>query len=161
MKKINISFKKLKDIIEEQLKRGTTPSKLSLAITLGFVLGIIPFPGINTGICLLLAWRFKLNIAVIQFINYAAFPLQIMLFIPFVKIASSITGSTASIALDNLWEALKNNPVQIFGSVISLLLQGVMLWFVVAIPLYFICFTIIKKVLVKRFAFSKNSSGTV
>lgn len=161
MKKINLPLKKIKEILEEQLKKGTTPSKISLAITLGLILGIVPFPGINTALCFFLAWRLKLNVAILQLINYVAFPLQILLFIPYIKIATAISGITSNFPLDKLWEMISNHPAQIINNVFTLLLQGVILWFVTAIPLYFICYYFFKRLLMNKKILTNNTSTTV
>lgn len=161
MNKIGASFNKLKNTLEEQLKKGTSPSKLSLAITLGFIWGIIPFPGVNTAICLLLAWQLKLNVAVIQLINYAAFPLQILLFIPFIKVSTFVSGYSVNLPLDSLWIVINNHPAIILNEVFTLLLQGVIAWFIASIPLFLICFYLIKQLLSKRISASKNSGSSV
>jgi len=63
---------------------------LALSVALGFVLGIIPVLGITTIMCALVAIIFRINMPAIQLINYFVYPLQLILFIPFLKFGAFI-----------------------------------------------------------------------
>jgi len=86
---INYHNKILKPLVNF-LKEGLSPEKLALSVALGFVLGIIPVLGITTIMCALVAIIFRINMPAIQLINYFVYPLQLILFIPFLKFGAFI-----------------------------------------------------------------------
>jgi hypothetical protein len=91
IEKENLSLrKKLTKWFGEFVKRGTSAKELAMTITIGFLLGIIPFFGVNTILCTFIAFRWKLNVPLIIAVNYFVFPLQIILFIPFLKVTTWI-----------------------------------------------------------------------
>jgi len=86
---INYHNKILKPLVNF-LKEGLSPEKLALSVALGFVIGIIPVLGITTIMCALVAIIFRINMPAIQLINYFVYPLQLILFIPFLKFGAFI-----------------------------------------------------------------------
>lgn len=72
--------------ILELLKQGVTPEKIALSIAFGIVLGVLPALGITTALCFLIALIFRLNPIAIQIVNYAMYPLQIALLLPFIRL---------------------------------------------------------------------------
>ena len=73
------------------LRQGLSPVKLSLVIALGITLSIFPVLGTTTLICTLISILFNLNLPAMQLANYAAFPLQVILFFPFLKLGETIS----------------------------------------------------------------------
>jgi hypothetical protein len=77
----------------EKLISGDQPlMKTAWTVALGFSIGMFPLTGITTIACLLIASLLRLRQAPIQFGNYAALPLQIILLIPFLRLGERITG---------------------------------------------------------------------
>ena len=72
------------------LKKGMSPQKLSLTVTLGIIIGIMPFLVVGSYLLLLLAIILRLNIPVIQLVNHAVIVVKIALFVPFLKIGKTI-----------------------------------------------------------------------
>jgi uncharacterized protein (DUF2062 family) len=90
--KIATNFKKKTFLsLSKLLKQGLSPIKLALVIALGMTLSVFPVLGITTLLCTLVALLFHLNFPAIQFANYAAFPLQVILFFPFLKLGEIIS----------------------------------------------------------------------
>jgi uncharacterized protein (DUF2062 family) len=81
--------------LQAQLTQGVTPSQLALALSLGAVVGVMPMLGITTVICALLAVALRLNQPAIQLANYAAYPLQLLLFIPAFQAGARLFGRPA------------------------------------------------------------------
>ncbi|MCK9410379.1 MAG: DUF2062 domain-containing protein [Bacteroidetes bacterium] len=81
------------------LKQGLSPQKLALCVALGLVLGTFPVLGSTTILCAIAALVFRLNMPAIQMINYFAYPLQLLLFIPFIR-AGEIIFNQEPIPLD-------------------------------------------------------------
>lgn len=86
---IYVQNKLLKPLVSF-LKEGLSPEKLALSVALGVAIGIIPVLGITTIMCALVAVIFRINMPAIQLINYFVYPLQLILFIPFLKFGAFI-----------------------------------------------------------------------
>jgi uncharacterized protein (DUF2062 family) len=68
------------------LRQGISPSRLAFTLALGFVLGCMPVVGLATALCAALAVALELNLPAIEAANYAAWPLQLGLIVPFVRL---------------------------------------------------------------------------
>jgi uncharacterized protein (DUF2062 family) len=77
--------------VKQQLWQGVTPRKLALSLALGVVVSVMPLLGITTVVALAVSLAFRLNHVAIVAANYAAYPLQIVLFIPFFQAGAWIT----------------------------------------------------------------------
>jgi len=90
----NIFQKKVILPLISLLKQGVEPSRLSLALASGSVIGVFPVLGIATIACTGVAALYRLNLPAIQLANYIVFPLQIILFFPFLYIGEALTGNS-------------------------------------------------------------------
>lgn len=77
--------KRVGDPLLALLKQGLTPEKMAASVALGAGIAVLPILGITTILCVFLAWAFGLNQAAVQVANYAAYPLQFILLIPFIR----------------------------------------------------------------------------
>lgn len=77
---------KLWNPVLELLKQGMAPQKLALCLALGAAIGCFPLIGTTTTLCALLALALGLNLAAMQAVNYAVYPLQILLLIPLMRL---------------------------------------------------------------------------
>lgn len=118
------------------LKEGLTPEKLSLCVALGITLGIFPVIGSTTFLCAALAFTFRLNMPAIQLINYFAYPIQLILFIPFIR-AGEFLFDQSPIPLDlaEIYSLLKTDTLQTIQSLWWTNLRAIVAWIVVALPL--------------------------
>ena len=73
-----------------QLKQGLSPEGLAWSVALGLALAVFPMLGSTTLLCLLAGWALRLNQPTLQAVNYAAYPLQIALFIPFIRLGERL-----------------------------------------------------------------------
>jgi uncharacterized protein (DUF2062 family) len=72
------------------LRRGATPRQLAWSLAVGALIGINPILGSTTLLCLALAFIFRLNIVASQLTNHLAYPLQLLLIIPFIRLGSRL-----------------------------------------------------------------------
>lgn len=77
---------RLIDPLYSVLKQGITPKKLALSSALGAMLGVFPILGITSLLCFSVATVGRLNQIGIQVANYAVYPLQILLLLPFIRL---------------------------------------------------------------------------
>ncbi len=75
------------------LKTGISVEKISLSIAFGIMLGVFPVLGSTTVLCIIAAFMFRLNLPAIQLVNYAAYPLQFFLLIPFFRAGEHLFAS--------------------------------------------------------------------
>jgi uncharacterized protein (DUF2062 family) len=83
----------VRDPLLGQLRQGATPEAVSAAVVVAFALAIIPIIGATTVLCLLAGRLFRLNHVVMQVVNHASYPLQLLLLVPFVRLGEALTGA--------------------------------------------------------------------
>lgn len=82
---MNLRKQKLTRLIMALLSEGMTPHKLALTLALGVMLGAIPVLGTTTILCAIAAVVLRLNLPLIQAVQFLAYPLQLLLLIPFMQ----------------------------------------------------------------------------
>ena len=82
---MNLRQHKLVQLTLALLSEGMTPHKLALTLALGLLLGAIPVLGTTTVLCALAAVVFRLNLPLIEAVQFLAYPLQLLLLIPFMQ----------------------------------------------------------------------------
>ena len=85
--------RQVRDPLLEELRQGATPEAVSAAVTVSLAIAINPFIGTTTLGCLVAGRVFRLNHVVMQVVNHAAFPLQLLLIVPYVRIGETIAGA--------------------------------------------------------------------
>ena len=124
--------------IIDLLTQGITPEKIALSVAFGLVLGVFPAVGWSTLLCLLLALWLKLNVPAMQLVNYLAYPLQLVLLVPFLRageflfraprLASSLPQILAIVRAD-VWHAITSLWVAtIHAIVVWALVAPVAVW---------------------------------
>jgi uncharacterized protein (DUF2062 family) len=93
------------------LRVGCSPRKLAWSLAAGLVIGINPLLGSTTIVCLLLAIVLRLNLVASQIANHIVYPLQIALFLVFIKIGDKIF-HTGRLPLEGhaLFHAARTHP---------------------------------------------------
>lgn len=151
--------KKVTNPLISFLRQGLTPEMLSRTIASGLLVGTIPIPGTSTLLCTALSLGFRMNLALIQLVNYLVFPLQILLFVPFYTIASKISGRVIFFKASEITEHFAGSNWQ-NASIDLLWLTGtsVVVWLLIMFPVSLMVYFIMKPVL-KRFARKEESEG--
>jgi uncharacterized protein (DUF2062 family) len=72
------------------LRVGCSPRKLAWSLAAGIVIGINPLLGSTTLAALILAWVLRLNLVASQIGNHIVYPLQLLLFLFFIKIGDRL-----------------------------------------------------------------------
>lgn len=84
---------RLVDPLVRQLTQGVSPARIALAVALGLTLGSFPVLGATTILCAAAGVALRLNQPAIQAANYAAYPLQLALYVPFFQMGAWLFGS--------------------------------------------------------------------
>jgi uncharacterized protein (DUF2062 family) len=139
---------KIVAFIRDLLRQGLSPEKIALCLALGVAISTVPISfGLGTALCTAAAVVFRLNLPAIQAANWAAAPLQVLLFIPYMRAGEFLTGAkplplsiaqiTAMFRAD-LWGSL----ARLWGSILRATLGwtviaplGVLLMYAALVPL--------------------------
>jgi hypothetical protein len=132
------------------LRSGLTPQKLSLTISLGAAVGLMPVLWGTTLVCLLLASLFRLNQAAMQAVNYLCYPLQIALFIPFCTLGEAVFPWGPKVSVAVLTGALHGHLGETIALVGWASLRGVGVWFLTVPPLALLLYPPLKRLLLRR-----------
>jgi len=89
--------------------------------------------GIPTALCALLALALRLNLPVIQAANYVAWPLQLLLIVPFTRLGGWLLASGPSHAT-KASAVLRLSPWNLISQLSSLAGHAMLAWLVIAIP---------------------------
>ncbi len=144
------NWQHIKAIFYDALRQGLTPRKLATTCALGIVIGLFPVFGTTTMICFGLAILFRLNIALIQLVNYLVAPLQVLFILPFIRIGTEwFELNPFPYDTDQLIMLFKNDFFVLIKEAGLALLLGVGVWATVSIPLflflYFVFYFVFKR----------------
>ena len=147
--------KKVGNPLVDFLRQGLKPEMLSRTIASGLLIGTIPIPGTSTLLCTALSIGFRMNLALIQLVNYLVFPLQIMLFVPFYSLASKITGKAIFFKLSEITAQFagsnwQNTSIDLLWLVGSSVLVWLLIMFPVSLMVYFIVKPVVGRLGAKR-----------
>lgn len=144
MAKANFWQTKIVGPILGQLKQGITPEKIALTLALGSVLAVFPIIGATTALCALVAWRLKLNQPIIQLINYALYPVHLLLLLPFYRAGETLFRQEhlPIFSITDLLQRFEASPLRFMADYGMVGVYGVVAWCIVAPPaaaaLYFL-----------------------
>lgn len=144
------------------LRGGLTPSDLALAVTVGIVIGCLPIFGVSTLLCLGLAACMRLNVVAIQAANWFAMPLQVLLFLPFLRLGKWLfrhpdTVHAERIALGQIWSHGMLPHVPQVGWLFAHL---VLAWLVVAFPVATLLYAALRRMF-RRMALAMDRADSV
>jgi uncharacterized protein (DUF2062 family) len=115
------------------LRQGVTPEKIALSIALGVVLGVFPVLGSTTLLCAAAALILRLNLPAIQMVNYFVYPLQLILFIPFLQAGSRMVGARPiTMSLAEIFSMMKSDLWGLTKLLWSASLGAMVMWLILA-----------------------------
>lgn len=122
-------YRKIVLPVIELLRQGITPEKIALSIALGAAIGVFPVLGSTTFLCAAAAVILRLNLPSIQLVNYLMYPLQLILFLPFLEAGSRIM-RTAPIALSmkQVFGMIESDPWRLTKMLWSATLGAMTIW---------------------------------
>jgi uncharacterized protein (DUF2062 family) len=126
------------------LKEGVTPRQLALAVTLGLLFGIFPIIGVTTILCGAAALLFRLNMAAIQLVNYLIYPVQLLLFAPYLKIGAFIFNYQHILSIPKMSELTTFGDILVNLQDLYLVFLGaILVWLIFALAIGFIIFRVL------------------
>lgn len=119
--------------ILDLLKQGISPEKVALSIALGLALGVTPVIGSTTLLCAAAAAFLRLNLPVIQLVNGLAYPLQLLLIIPFLRAGAWLFRSPLPYLTESsLLVMIRSGVWHTISSLWSATLHALVIWLVAA-----------------------------
>jgi uncharacterized protein (DUF2062 family) len=156
----NYFLKMIRDPIITLLKQGITPQKIAMGLALGIVIGIFPVIGSTTLLCTAAAIIFRLNLPALQAINWLAYPLQLLLLIPFFHFGDFLFGEEP-LPL-SAQELVAMFRADFWGSILSLwdtTMHAIVAWLLVGPPIILMLYVIFTPLL-RRLPFRGASTST-
>ncbi|HEY1079805.1 MAG TPA: DUF2062 domain-containing protein [Bdellovibrio sp.] len=81
-------FKKVRELFLAQVRQGATPEGLALTCAVGFTIALFPVLGVTTLFCLVVGQVMRLNQPVLQTVNYALAPVQLLMIPIYLKLGA-------------------------------------------------------------------------
>ena len=142
------------------LRQGTTPEKIALSIALGLALGVIPVIGSASLLCFLAAFVLGLNQPAIQLVNYLAYPLQLVLLVPFLRLGEKLfSAPPMGLTPGQIVTMMRADLGQAFAALWSATLHALVVWLGVGVVMVLLLYPLLTMVL--RQAVRKMRAGTV
>jgi uncharacterized protein (DUF2062 family) len=133
-----------------QLTQGVTPARLALAVALGMTIGVFPVLGSTTLLCAILAASLRLNQPAIQVANYLAYPLQLVLFLPFFRAGAWLLGAPSpAFTLAALQAQVARDPWGTLAVLGAANLRAVAAWAIAAAPAVILLFVVLRPALAR------------
>ena len=139
----NWNFHALKSKTVALFKQGLTPIELTQSILVAALFSIIPILGVTTILLTGFSLKRKLNLPIMIAISYLAWPLQILMIIPFINIGEyffSVPQSHHSVE-----EIIASFQNSFFGTLSQLsfeLLCGFGGWLLTAVPFFIVIYLV-------------------
>jgi uncharacterized protein (DUF2062 family) len=128
---------RLKRLLREQLRQGLQPRRLALALALGVTIGVLPCVCGASLLCAIFAAGLGLNQLLVQLVNYLAYPLQMLFFLPYFNLGARLFAvQSPSLDLVALLTLLRLNPLAFVEQVWQVNLQALAAWLLTT-PLLF------------------------
>ena len=142
------------------LTQGVTPRRLAACVALGAVIGTFPVIGTTTALCAAIAVAFRLNPVAIQAANYAVYPLQIALFIPFMRLGERVTGAEhLPLTSSAVVAAFMSGFGHAFRTLSTALVHATLGWTLCAVPATLALYAVARPV-IARVASRRAAAGT-
>jgi uncharacterized protein (DUF2062 family) len=115
------------------LKQGLSPEGLAWSVAVGLGIGVSPLFGSSTGLCIVVAAIFRLNQPAMQVANYLAYPLQLALLIPFIRLGERLFGAPRlPLSLEAIVEATRANLLGAIGLFWTSIWHAFVVWLIAA-----------------------------
>lgn len=118
--------------VRNALRSGLSTQKIALALAFAVIIGLFPILGTTTALCVILAYVLRLNLPLMQSVNWLLTPIQIAAIIPLMRLGAMLLGSPSEPDAAGFATALQTdffNIISVFGTE---LLHAVLGWLVSA-----------------------------
>lgn len=132
-------------------RRNIPPEKIALSVSIGIAIGLFPVIGPTTFLCIFIAWALRINIALLQSVNYLMYPVQIICMIPIFKLGAFLFGREEfSFSVSEMIRMFKDNFSEALASLGWSVLYAIGAWLlmapVIGIISYYSLLPVLKKI---------------
>jgi hypothetical protein len=152
----NLNFRALKTKTGALFKQGLSPIELTQSILVAALFSIIPILGVTTILLTAFSLKRKLNLPIMIAISYLAWPLQILMIIPFINIGEYIFSVPQT--HHSVEEIIASFQESFFGTLSHLsfeLICGFGGWMLTAVPFFTVIY-LVSNFLISKFSPSKT-----
>jgi len=140
--------------IKKLLMQGTSPKMIAIGISGALVIGLFPVLGSTTLLCTLFALTFRLNLPLVQLVNFSVYPLQLLLIIPLMKLGEIIFGiEKLNYGFNEIVNMVSNNTLNAIAVLWNVTMQAIAAWLllapIAALGIYFILNYLLRRVVWK------------
>jgi uncharacterized protein (DUF2062 family) len=113
------------------LRQGITPERIALTVALGITLGVTPVLGSTSLLCTLAAILLRLNLPAIQLVNGLAYPLQLTMLVPFLKLGAWMFHvAPPAVSVPSLFAMIKANVWHAIATLWTATMHALVAWLV-------------------------------
>jgi len=157
-------FRKAGEPLMALLRTGLSPTGLAWSVAAGLALGVFPVLGSTTLLCLVAGLVFGLNQPALQLANYLAYPLQVVLLIPFYRLGGRLFGiDPGMLSLSVLFHSFKLDAAGTLVHLWSMIWHAMVIWTFLAVPAMLLLAFMLRPVFaeaVRRFGPAPEDRGT-
>ncbi|MFC2135514.1 DUF2062 domain-containing protein [Bacteroidota bacterium] len=140
--------------IKKLLMQGSSPKAIAFGLAAALVLGLFPVIGSTTILITLFALVFRLNLPLMQLVNYTIFPLQIIVIVPLMKLGEIIFGfEKLSYTASEIAALVSEDMLNAIELLWNVTMQAIGAWLIVApliaLTFFYLLFPVIKKMKMK------------
>jgi len=122
--------------LRQLFSQGGSPRQIALAVAIAVPLGIIPVYGFITPLATAIAVRWRLNVALVLGILYLVFPLQLLLFVPFLWLGGMLFQlPPLPFSPGEIMSMVENEGWRLFQQIWTTNLAAVGVWLLISVPL--------------------------
>jgi len=141
--------------IKKLLMQGTSPKMIAIGISGALVIGLFPVLGSTTLLCTIFALTFRLNLPLIQLVNFSVYPLQLILVIPFMKLGEAIFGfEKLKYGFNEIVDLVGTDTFHAIAVLWNVTIQAIGAWLLIAPLFAFLVYLVLHPIL-KSIKFDK------
>ena len=140
--------------VKKLLMQGISPKSIAFGIAGAAVIGVFPVLGSTTILCTAFALAFRLNLPLVQLINFTVYPLQLILLVPFMKLGEILFNiEKLRYGLNDIVKMIGDNTLHAIAVLWNVTMQAIGAWIIVApvaaLGIYFILHYLLKRIIYK------------
>jgi len=132
---------------QDFLKMGLTPDSIALCVAVGIVVGTFPLFGITTLLAAAIALVLRLNMPLIETVNYLMTPIHLLAILPWVRAGERLFGRThVHLKAKEILFLVQNHPLEAVNLIGWDILRAVVAWSLAAPFLIMLLYWILKPI---------------
>jgi len=148
------------------LRQGLSPEGIALSMAFGVAAGVFPVIGATTLLGLALGAAFRLNHPALQLANWVAYPLQVVMIAPLVRLGEWLAGAhPVSFSVQQVVSSFSADPIGTVGRFGLTGLHGILGWIailpIVVLVLYRTLLPVLREAAGRMRPPSGTGSGTL